>query len=86
MRICAYGWPRHKVQDGGQPLAARNDVRVRLPGNDETDQQSSNHYIFHQREINKIGEIVKTVATCIIQKMFSKPYQPCSALMIQFLG
>ena len=52
MRICAYGWPRHKVQDGGQSLAARNDVRVRLPGNDETDQQSSNHYIFHQREIN----------------------------------
>ena len=53
MRICAYGWPRHKVQDGGQSLAARNYGRVRLPGNGETDQQSSNNYIFHKRENNR---------------------------------
>ena len=33
--------------------AAGNEVRVRLPGNDETDQQSSNNYIFHKRELKR---------------------------------
>ena len=85
MRICAYGGhvTRSKMVGLKSPTAG-NEVRVRLPGNDETDQQSSNNYIFHKRELKRRDR--KNCRYMHHKKDVFEALLTMSPLMIQFFG